>query len=345
MRLSRAVVSKVLQEKTGVLSADAATDLQFSQSQSIADLKIRSMMCVPMLGLDGDPRGLISIDSQNPLGRFKQDDLDLLMAVAGQAALSFETARLMQAFAEKQQQDNEMAIARDVQRALLPAKLPQVAGYDFFASYDAAYAVGGDYYDSFLLPDDKICFSFGDVAGKGVPGAIIMSRLSSCVQSTLQFSRDVGEAIGAINNHMCHPSLEGRFVTYVLMIIDLKTHTMSFANAGHMLPVLRRAGGSLEEMDPDKVGPPLGVVEDYPYEVDSRILQPGDTVVIVTDGVDEAMNSAGQLYTTERMVEFVRRGPRKAGELGKALLADVRRHAAGHPQSDDITIMAFSRDA
>jgi len=97
-------------------------------------------------------------------------------------------------------------------------------------------------------------------------------------------------------------------------------------------------------MDPDKVGPPIGVVEEYPYEVDSRILEPGDTVVVVTDGVDEAMNAAGDLYTTERMVEFVRNGPANAAELGKALLADVRQHAAGHPQSDDITIMTFGRD-
>jgi serine phosphatase RsbU (regulator of sigma subunit) len=345
VRLSRAVVSKVLDEKTGILSADAATDSQFSQSQSIADLRIRSMMCVPMLGLDGEPRGIISIDSQNPLGQFKKDDLDLLMAVAGQAALSYETARLMQVYAEKQQQDSEMAIARDVQRALLPPELPQTEAYNFFASYDAAYAVGGDYFDSFLLPGDKICLSFGDVAGKGVPGALIMSRLASCVQSTMQFSHEVGEAIGAINNHMCHASLAGRFVTYVLMIIDLKTHEMSVANGGHMSPLIRKADRTIEEMDPDKVGPPVGVVEDYPYEVDTRVLEPGDTVVVVTDGVDEAMNPAGDLYTTERMVEFVRNGPENAAQLGKALLADVRQHAAGHPQSDDITIMTFGRNA
>ncbi len=343
VRLSRAIVNKVLDEKAGVLSADATTDAQFSQSESIADLKIRSMMCVPMLGLDGEPRGIISIDSQSPLGQFKKEDLDLLMAVAGQAALSYETARLMQAYAEKQRQDSEMDIARDIQRALLPSELPRVDGYDFFASYDSAYAVGGDYYDSFLLPGDKICLSFGDVAGKGVPGALIMSRLSSCVDSIMQFSQDVAEAINAINNKMCHPSLEGRFVTYLLMIIDLKTHEFSCANAGHMSPSIRKPSGQIEEMDPDKVGPPIGVVDEYPYEADTRILEPGDTIVCVTDGVDEAMNAAGDLYTEERRIEFVRNGPANAAAMGQAMLADVRQHAAGHPQSDDIAIMTFGR--
>ena len=101
--------------------------------------------------------------------------------------------------------------------------------------------------------------------------------------------------------------------------------------------------GEIEELDPEKVGPPIAVVEEYPYEVDTRILEPGDTVVVVTDGVDEAMNPAGELYTEERRIEFLRNGPANAAEMGRALLDDVRRHASGHPQSDDITIMTFGR--
>ena len=93
------------------------------------------------------------------------------MVVAGQAALAYETARLMESFVAKEKQDNEMAIARDVQLALLPTELPKAEGYEFYASYDSAQAVGGDYYDAFVLGDDKICLAFGDVAGKGVPGA------------------------------------------------------------------------------------------------------------------------------------------------------------------------------
>ena len=288
--------------------------------------------------------GVLSIDSQNPLGQFTQDDLDILLAVAGQASLSYESAWLMQSYAEKQKQDTELRIAQTVQQALLPEELPVVEGYEFFASYDAAQAVGGDYYDWFDLGEGRICISFGDVAGKGVPGALIMSRMSSCVQSTIRHVQDVVEAINAINDHMCDTSVEGRFVTYVLAIIDTQNHTVELSNAGHMAPAIRRADGSVETFDDELTGTPIGVMEDYPYESEVRQLAPGDMVVVVTDGVDEAMNPAGDLYGGERLLQFIRSGSANAAELGKSLLADVRRHANGRAQNDDITIMTFGRN-
>jgi phosphoserine phosphatase RsbU/P len=344
VRLSRTILNRVLAEKQGILSADAANDERFVASESISSLTIRSMMCVPLLGLDGEPMGLINIDTQNPVKQFKEEDLDLLLAVAGQAALSYESARLLVSHLEKQRQDSEMRIARDVQRALLPEALPQAPRYEFFATYDSAQAVGGDYYDADMLGRDKIWLAFGDVAGKGVPGALLMSRISSVTQSTMRFTDDVGEAITAINNHMCSKSVEGRFVTYVLIVLDLQTHEMSLVNAGHMSPLVRCPDGQVEEFHDETVGIPLGIVENYPFQVVSRTLEPGETVVIVTDGVDEAMNPQGQLYTKRRVVEFVSRSGPHATELVQSLLADVRRHAAGRPQNDDITIMAFGRD-
>jgi len=344
VRLSRTIVQKVLTDKAGILSADAATDERLSSSESISELRIRSMMCVPMLGLDGEPVGIISIDSQNPLGQFTESDLEVLMAVAGQASLCYENTRLMQSFMAKQKQDNEMDIAKGVQHALLPEELPEADGWEFFASYDSAQAVGGDYYDCFVLPGNRICLSFGDVAGKGVPGALIMSRMSSCVQSTMRHVHEVEDAINAINDHMCDSRVEGRFVTYVLVVIDPARNEVQLANAGHMSPLIRRADGRVEQFDDELVGPPIGVVEDYPYEVDTRTIEPGETIVIVTDGVDEAMNREGEFYTAERVIHFVRDHPPKADDLGRELLADVRRHADGHPQNDDITIMTFGRN-
>jgi serine phosphatase RsbU (regulator of sigma subunit) len=345
VRLSRTVVNKVLQEKSGVLSADAAMDEQFSGSESIADINIRSMMVVPLLSLDNEVLGILSIDSQNTLGQFTPDDLDILMTVAGQAALSYENARLVQAYAEKQKQDAELDIAKTVQQSLLPEEMPKAEGYQFFASYNAARAVGGDMYDCFELPEDKVCLSFGDVAGKGVPGAIVMARMASCVQSTMRHVHDVVDAICAINNHMCDSAIEGRFVTYVLSIVDTRNHEVVLSNAGHMPPIIRRADGTVEQFDEEQSGPPIAVVDDYPYEAQTRKLEPGDVVLLMTDGVDEAMNPAGELYGLQRVLEFVRNGPSGAEEMGKALLEDVRRHAAGHPQSDDITIMTFGRNA
>lgn len=343
VRLSRTVLNKVINEKAGVLSADASHDRQFQMSESIANLSIRSVMCAPLVGLDGSVTGIINLDTQNPLAQFTKDDLDLLLAVAGQAALNLESARLLVSHIEKLRQDSEMEIARGVQRALLPEQFPNVPGYEFFAAYESAEAVGGDYYDAFPLPDGRICLSFGDVAGKGVPGALIMSRLASCVQNVMRYVADVGEAFAAINEHMCAKMAEGRFVTYVLAVIDPKTGEMVLCNGGHMTPMIRRPDGSVEEIDEAAIGLPIGVVEGYPYEVVRRSLLPGETVLITTDGVDEAMDPDGNLYTRQRAQAFLKSTSAHAKELTLALLADVRLHAAGRPQNDDITIMSFGR--
>lgn len=343
VKLSRTIMNKVLTEKTGILSADAANDSQFQASESIANFKIRSMMCVPLLGLDGEPLGMINIDTQNPLNQFRAEDLDVLMAVAGQAALSYENARLAVSYMEKQKQDGEMKIAANVQRALLPEKMPEAEGYEFFASYESAQAVGGDYYDCLLLPNDKVCLAFGDVAGKGVPASLVMSRLSSVVQNTMEFVQEAGEAAERINHHMCANAVEGRFVTFTLTIIDLKTNEMSLVIAGHMSPMIRKVDGSIEEFPEEIVGLPLGVADGVSFDVAKRVLQPGETVVIYTDGVSEAMNPNSDLYGTDRLRDLMTKNTSKPSELGKIILADVKKHADGRYQNDDITLMAFGR--
>jgi sigma-B regulation protein RsbU (phosphoserine phosphatase) len=343
VRLSRTVLERVINDKAGILSADASSDSRFIASESISSLTIHSMMCVPMLDMEGETFGVISLDTQNPMKRFTEEDLELLLAVANQSAHSYENARLMQSHLDKQKQDKEMKIASGVQKALLPEKLPDVEGYRFFASYDAAQAVGGDYFDCFMIGPRKVCVSFGDVAGKGVPGALIMSRISSVVQNTMSFTDDVRVAIQRINSHMCHNMVEGRFVTYILGVIDLEKNRITIANAGHMSPLIRKANGQVEEFDQNTIGIPVGILKDYPYEVVERKIAVGEMFVLITDGVDEAMDPEGNLYTKERVQKFVASGSPDPEVLGRALLADVRVHARGREQNDDITIMTFGR--
>lgn len=343
VRLSRTILMKVINEKLGILSADAANDDRFTGSESISNLKLHSMMCVPLLDLAGNAFGVINLDTQNPMKRFTDEDLELLMAVASQAANAYENVRLLKSHLEKQKQDEEMKIARSVQKALLPEVLPEVAGWYFYASYDAAQAVGGDYYDCFMIGDHKICVSFGDVAGKGVPGALIMSRVSSVVQNTMSFTDDVALAISRINRHMCHNMVAGRFVTYTLAVVDLQTNRISMVNAGHYPPLVRRSDGTVEEFAGGQIGIPIGIMDEYEYDVVERQIEPGDLFLLRTDGVDEAMAPDGSLYSSEKVLEFVTKGAANSAQLGRDLLADVRRHANGRPQNDDIAIMTFGR--
>lgn len=345
VRLSRTILMKVLDERIGILSADAANDARFSASESISSLKLHSMMCVPLLDLQGNAFGVINLDTQNPMKRFTDEDLELLMAVASQAANAYENVRLLESHLEKKKLDEEMKIAATVQKALLPEVLPEVPGWYFFASYDAAQAVGGDYYDCFMIGEHKICVSFGDVAGKGVPGALIMSRVASVVQNTMSFTDDVAVAIGRINRHMCHNMVDGRFVTYTLAVVDLQTNRIAMVNAGHYPPLVRRSDGTVEDFAGGQIGIPIGIFEDYGYDVVERQIEPGDLFLLRTDGVDEAMAPDGSLYTTEKVLEFVAKGVGNSAQLGRDLLTDVRRHANGRPQNDDIAIMTFGRNS
>ena len=345
VKLSRTILKKVLEDKTGILSSDATNDSRFEASESIANLTIRSMMCVPMLSIAGEPMGVINIDTQNPFNQFREDDLDLLMAVAGQAAMSYEQAKLLVTAIEKQKQDKEMDIAMGVQRSLLPTELPAAEGWEFFASYDTAQAVGGDYYDAFFVEDrTKVCLAFGDVAGKGVPASLVMSRIATVVTNVMTFVGDVREAVHRINNQMCTRAVEGRFVTFVLCVIDLKTGEMTIAIAGHMPIMIRKTDGTIVEFGEEAVGVPIGVMEDFPYDVMSRTIEPGETCVIYTDGVSEAMNPQNALYGVDRLRELMKASTGgHADALGKVILADVRKFANGRPQNDDITIMVFGR--
>ncbi|MCA9048936.1 MAG: serine/threonine-protein phosphatase, partial [Planctomycetaceae bacterium] len=149
--------------------------------------------------------------------------------------------------------------------------------------------------------------------------------------------------IQRINDHMCHNMVEGRFVTYILGVIDLNTNIITLTNAGHMSPIIKKADGTIEEFSDDVIGIPVGIMSGYPYEVVQRQIDPGDVYTLITDGVDEAMDPEGNLYSKERVVRFVKEGSNNPEQLGKDLLKDVRSHANGRAQNDDITIMVFGR--
>ncbi len=343
VRISRAILNNVLKENSAILSTNTAMDSRLGDSDSVLTETILSAMCIPMLSMDGKPFGIINLDSRNPRQRFTDEDLQLLLAVANQAAHAFESARLLTSHMEKLRQDDEMKISAQVQRALIPEVLPQPQGYQFYGSYDTAQAVGGDYFDCFEMPEEKICVSFGDVSGKGVPAALIMSRLSGIVRNTMNFTNDVGIAMCQINSLICSNMIDGRFVTYILGVVDLKTHTFIYANAGHMPPEIRSPEGELSSQGIKRSGLPIGIDRNFRFETSTVPLAAGTSVILRTDGVDEAMAASGDLYGIQRFREVLRRRPADPATLGRALLADVRAFTAGHTQHDDITIMSFGR--
>ena len=344
MRFSRTIVKQAMEGKRAILSADASSDERFGMAESIADFQIRSLICAPMIGSNGESLGVVQIDTSNQRSRFTDQDLQLLAGIANQAAISLDNARLHQEAMHQMALQRDMEAAKQMQRALLPNQFPEVAGYHFFAYYESAFQVGGDYYDYVSLPDNRFALVLGDVAGKGVPAAILMAKLSSDVRLWLAIEPDPAKALGKINSIFSGYGWDDRFVTMIVAVVDPATNRLTLVNAGHMPPILRNAKGEVLEIGGEEAGVPVGVIDDFEFEAYERVLEPGDFVTIYTDGFSEAMNSKRELYGVERMIELISDKRITTADLGNRLLDDVRGFAGDYPQSDDMCLVCLGRD-
>jgi pSer/pThr/pTyr-binding forkhead associated (FHA) protein len=254
MRISRTIIEEAMKSRKAILSADAASDERFGMAQSIADFSIRSMICAPMIGSDDKPIGVIQIDTLNQRARFTDEDLEVLAGVASHAAVAFDNASMHEQVVAQRALQRDLELARRMQRTLLPSKPPQVPGYFFFDYYQAARQVGGDYYDYVQLPGGRFAVIVGDVAGKGVPAALLMARLSADVRFLLASEEDPAVAVQQINEGFANHDWQDRFVTMITAVVNPRTNELTIVNAGHMAPLLRRRGGSVEEIGEEAAG-------------------------------------------------------------------------------------------
>jgi serine phosphatase RsbU (regulator of sigma subunit) len=334
--VSRTVVDHAVKTGQALLVVDAGQDDRFNASQSIRMHRLRSIMCVPLLGRTGEPLGAIELDTREEGRAFSQEDLDVLAVAGLQAARALELVKLHHDL-------RELEAATQIQRGFLPAERPHAAGLSFFDHYASAGQVGGDYYDYVPLPGDRLAVAVGDVAGKGVTAALLMARLSATARFCLATEPSLPAAVRAISAGVTRACGPDRFITMVVGVIDLRAGTMTVVNAGHLPPLRRRPDGTVDEIGAEEAGIPLGV-RDRPYDEVVVPVGPGELFAFVTDGVTEARNPAGDLYGPDRLRNQLARAPADAEKAGQAVLADVTRFAAGRPPSDDLTLVAFSRD-
>ena len=298
---------------------------------------------------------MIQLDSQDRSKKFNQDDLKLLMGVANQASVALELARMHEEAVKQERVQRDLELGESVQRAFLPQRLPEVSGYQFFAQYKSALTIGGDYYDFIPLPDGKLAVLLGDVAGKGVPAALLMAKLSAEARACLLTSDgDPVKGVSALNEVLAQLFLAGnmdRFVTFAAAVLDPVQNSVSIVNAGHMPPLLYcpTSGTLVDAIDAELGGPPLGLVEGYEYQAAQVALQPGDSLLLYTDGVTDATNTQNQAFAMKGIREailddsVVGGGPPRPDVVGRQLLEGVRRHSAGRAQNDDIALVCFGR--
>jgi serine phosphatase RsbU (regulator of sigma subunit)/pSer/pThr/pTyr-binding forkhead associated (FHA) protein len=351
LTISRTILKHVLHEGKAILSSDAAADGRFAESHSIMG-SIRTVMCVPLLDVDRRPAGILQLDTRDDRGTFGEEDLDLLVAVASQVGVAVENARLHTALIEQTQVEQESQDAHEVQLALLPERRPALPGYEFWDFYEPARYVGGDYFDYLPLASGESqgdpaprrwLLAVADVAGKGMPAALLMARLSAEVRLFALTLSDPVRIVDRLNRDFCHRAIGERFITFLLVLVDADAHRITVVSAGHAAPIVRRVDGMLEIVGENQAGPPLGVTEDAAYTAAGVALGPGDMVLLYTDGLIDGIDTRGQAFGGERLRRLFKGAGGTATSVGRDLLRSVRLHAAGCPQIDDITVLCFQR--
>jgi serine phosphatase RsbU (regulator of sigma subunit) len=318
-------------------------------------------MCVPVCGGDGKAFGVIQLDTQDRSKEFTEDDLKLLSGAADLASFALENARLREAAAAQERLQRELETAnlsverlkrdlelsRQVQRSFLPQRLPQVPGYEFAAHYEAAMEVGGDYYGFVELPQGRLAVALGDVAGKGIPAALLMARLSADVRFSLLSEPDVARAVRKLNDLLCEYTADTRFVTLAVAVLDPASHAVTLVSAGFSSPLVRRqATGLLQEAVPrEKTSVPLGIMPDYDgFETCEIALAPGDTLLMFTDGVTEAIDMQNTIFGMQRLKEAVQgAAPATAQAVVQRLALAVKQHCGDRAPIDDLAIVALDR--
>lgn len=277
---------------------------------------------------------------------FDDESITILQTMAQHAATAIENVRLYAERTEKQRYEREMALAREIQLGMLPRVTPEIAGYEIAAMCRPAFEVGGDYYDYIEIPGGGWCVVTGDVSGKGVPAAMIVSIVRTLLHTCVQFEASLDQALRWINRHITPDLHNDMFVTLNAIGLGKNTPKITLYRAGHEPAVLIRSGGEIQSLAPS--GTAMGLLDmdefDRVLEPQSIQLDRGDTLLLYTDGVTEALNEQEEEFGTARLLGAIRRHAEiSPADLVRAILAEVDSFVGRRAQSDDITLLAMRR--
>jgi sigma-B regulation protein RsbU (phosphoserine phosphatase) len=339
-KVSQSVVNEVAQSGVTRLIDDAASSDAYQARMSIIALSLRTVMCVPLKTQQG-VIGVIYVDSNAITRRFTPNDVPLVEAFAAQAAATLERVRLQRAELERDRMRSQLETAAEIQRTFLPSTFPDIEGVAGAVASVPALDVGGDFYDVIRLPRGRVGVIVGDVSGKGVPGALFGARLMSDVRYEALYHDDVAATLTALNRIVGQRATRGMFVTFVYAVLDPKTGDVVLGNAGHLKPTVRAADGRLTEWEEPKA-PPLGILPDLRYAATAHRLEPGQTLLLLSDGIIDAERDAGDRFGEERVRKIVQAGPADPAGLVASLLAATAAFTGKRPQADDQTLLAIS---
>lgn len=341
-QISTTVKNRVLEKRESVLIVDALADAQFGGAESIVSQRVRSFMAVPLQ--TGDKViGFIYLDVVNFLQPFTKEDLSLVTVMANIAAIRIEQARLVEVEQKERIHEHEMGQAAEIQIGLLPSAPPMVDGLEMYGKNIPCRTVGGDYFDYFKYNDGRVALTVGDVAGKGMPAALMMSSLEARLQVLAESAPSPSELVNRLNKGLKKKCPGNRFVTFFYSVIDPITGHLAYTNAGHNPPIVIRHDGSIETLKAG--GIVLGLIDMIPYEQSTITLNQGDTLVLFSDGVTEACQPhLDEEFGEDRIIEYVKKNPSaSAEELVNGLIEALRTWSEGAPFADDVTVLVAKR--
>jgi serine phosphatase RsbU (regulator of sigma subunit) len=337
--VSRRLITEVVDKGTAALVMDIAADERFAGAESIIASGIRSILAAPISDAAGCV-GMVAIYSRAHVRRFGEEDLELLVSLASAAALRIRNVALSEEAAARRVQDHELALAHEIQMAMLPRRFPERPEIEMAAALIPARAVGGDLYD-FLLEDETLWFIVADAAGKGVSAALFMAVTRTLFRAVAHSDATVGSVVSRMNIELARDNERQFFVTAVVGRLDLRSGALTYVSAGHP-PPLRASTAGVTALDAAEGGVALGIIEGAVYREGSLTLTAGDVLLLFTDGVTDAIDGTGELFSDDRLHAcFGARADRPASEMVASLVETVNGFAAGVPQEDDITILAL----
>lgn len=348
MNPSRSVLSSALELESAVVNEDLnLADLNLQNAQSVVLQLLRSSVVIPLYGTPREnaetPQkstrrqllGAVYLDSKR-VATFSTLDRKILDALGAQAGSILEKARLIEQERERQRLEQELGIAREIQQALVPRGLQDYPPFSITGRHQPCYEVGGDYFDVYPLPDGRIGVLIADVSGKGLGAALLTTMLQGAL-SGMALGVDPVNVFHHLNRFLCERAAVGRYATMFFGLLD-PTGTLEFVRAGHPPPLMLRRGEVSELYSTGTF--PIGLVSDATFTADLIQLEPGDTLLLYTDGVTEAENRQRELFQDGRLKEaFGRYQDSPLKDVQEGIFSAVEKFADGASPSDDLTIL------
>jgi phosphoserine phosphatase RsbU/P len=343
---SRSVVKRVVQTGTSVFMVEGL-DKIFAATDSVIASGAKALACLPLRGIPEDSGaaamlGILYLDSTHPMHALSGLDEKILKKLAGDAGNVLERIEFVKGAQQRKTLERELALAEEMQKALLPNVIPVVPGWHLAAFSKPTRYVGGDFYDFLRSPAGALVGVLGDVAGKGVSAALLSSMILGSLHSLIRSNHSIEAAVTSINRMMCEKSITSRFVTLFAAEFS-EGGNGRFVSAGHTTGYLFRAStGAVEELVSNCMV--VGAFDFAVFECNPTHLDPGDLILSYSDGLTEAENPAGEMFEEERVLQIIRdAGPYGADAVIDKLTRELENFTKGHPQTDDITILVMGR--